>query len=162
MFGMLRFAMTLSICVLIVGFYLGWFSFSRSLPDPKSNKVNINVSVDQNKVRSDLQKAEQNLSRRIQEVQSQPQGSTGTPLSGRQPAVPGMNLGPISAQPPAQPAEPTDSQAVGPTWPFTIPSTSRAAAPPSQPAPSQPAGQSQAPDYQFTVPLAVPPPGEGR
>ena len=62
MFGMLRLAMTLLICILVVGFYMGWFSFSRSPSDPQSDKVNINVSVDENKVRSDLQKAEQNLS----------------------------------------------------------------------------------------------------
>ena len=50
MFSMLRMAMTLLICVLAIGFYLGWFTFSRSAPDPRSDKVNINVSVDQKKV----------------------------------------------------------------------------------------------------------------
>ena len=69
MFSLLRAAMTLLICVLIVGFYLGWFTFSRPTPDPRSNKVNINVSVDKSKVRSDLQSAEQTLAKRLQERQ---------------------------------------------------------------------------------------------
>jgi len=155
MFGMLRMALTLLICVLAVGFYLGWFSFSQSTPDPQSNKVNINVSVDKNKVRNDLQRAEQNLSQRIQEINSQPKGS-GTPLpAGQQPLGPRLNFGPISMQtsgPSAngQPAPPTLS--IGP---FSVQPASPQAAPSS----GQPAGQSQ--EFQFTVPLGVPPPGDG-
>ena len=74
MFGMLRWRFTLLICILAVGFYLGWFTFNQLPPDPKSNKVNINVSVDKNKVRSDLQKAERNLAKRIGDINNQPQG----------------------------------------------------------------------------------------
>ena len=98
MFSMLRLAMTLLICILAVGFYLGWFTFSRPSPDPQSNKVNINVSVDENKVRSDLQRAEQNLAKRIQDV-NQPQATGAAPLPNRRPAAPRMNFGPISVQP---------------------------------------------------------------
>ena len=77
MFSLLRTAMTLLICILAVGFYLGWFSFHRLPPDPQSNKENINVSVDENKLRSDVQKVEQNLSKRFQEMNNQPQGNVG-------------------------------------------------------------------------------------
>ena len=38
MFGMLRMAMTLLICILVVGFYLGWFSFKRSPPTPSRTR----------------------------------------------------------------------------------------------------------------------------
>ena len=99
MFGLLRLAMTLLICILAIGFYLGWFSFSKAPPDPRSNKVNINVSVDENKVRSDLQNAERNLSQRIQEINTQPKGSGNLLPSGQQPTVPRLNFGPISVQP---------------------------------------------------------------
>jgi len=131
MFGMLRAAFTLLICILAVGFYLGWFSFSQSPPDPQSNKVNINVSVDKKKVGSDLQKFEQNVAKRIQDINNQPQSSTPAPLSGQPLLAPGLSLGPISVQPSGQPA-------------------------------GQPQIRLQTQDYQFSVPLGAPPPGEGR
>ena len=34
MFGLLRAAFTLLICVLVVGFFLGWFTFNRGLSTP--------------------------------------------------------------------------------------------------------------------------------
>ena len=68
MFGMLRMAFTLLICVLIVGFYLGWFSFTKSAPDPQSNRVNVNVSVDQQKMGADLHRFEQNVAKRIEDI----------------------------------------------------------------------------------------------
>ncbi len=133
MFGLLRLAMTLLICILAIGFYLGWFSFSKAPPDPRSNKVNINVSVDENKVRSDLQNAERNLSQRIQEINTQPKGSGNLLPSGQQPTVPRLNFGPISVQPSGPSGAPANDQSTG-----------------------------QSEDFQFTVPLGVPPPGEGR
>jgi hypothetical protein len=159
MFGMLRFAMTLLICILCVGFYLGWFSFSHLPPDPQSNKVNINVLVDQNKVRSDLKKAEQNLTKRIQDINNQPQGNTSTPPSGQQAVVPRLNFGPISVQPSGQPAGPPSGQPAPPAWsfgPISVQPSSQPVGPPS----GQPAGQPG--DYQFTAPVSMPPPGEGR
>ena len=135
MFGLLRLAMTLLICILAIGFYLGWFSFSPAPSDPQSNKVNINVSVDKNKVRTDLQKAEQTLNQRIQEMNSPPKDSGIAPAAGRQPAAPRLNFGPITVQPAGQPSEPSNGQ---------------------------PQVRWQTQDYEFTVPLVPPPTGEGR
>jgi hypothetical protein len=134
MFGMLRTAFTLLICLLIVGFYLGWFSFTKSAPDPKSDNLNVNVSVDKQKMGADLQKLEQNVAKRIQDINSQPQGSAAPPAV-RQPLAPSLNLGPITVQPnlPGQ----FSGQTPGP-----------------------PVAPPQTPDYQFTVPLGVPPPGQ--
>ena len=70
MFSLLRAAFTLLACVLVVGYFLGWFSFSRSAPDPQTNKMNINVSVDKSKVGSDLQRLEQKVSKGIQDLQA--------------------------------------------------------------------------------------------
>lgn len=151
MFALLRLAMTLLICILAIGFYLGWFTWGRPVPDPQSGRVNINVSVDKNKVRSDLQRAEQTLSQRIQEINAPPKDSGNTQLSSQQRPAPRMNFRPTSVQPSGQPAAPA-----WPAGPFSAQPPSSPAAPPSD----QPASPSQ--DYQFTVPLGVPPPGDGR
>jgi hypothetical protein len=50
------------ICLVGIGFWLGWFSFSSSpSPDTDSNKVNVNVSVDKGKIRSDVVKVEEKV-----------------------------------------------------------------------------------------------------
>ncbi len=38
------------VCVVSLGFYRGWFSLSNRGPDTGSNKVNINLTVDQGKM----------------------------------------------------------------------------------------------------------------
>ena len=106
MFGLLRSALTLLICILAVGFYLGWFSFRQSPPDPQSNKVDINVSVDKRKMGTDLQTFEKKVAGEIRDINNQSQG---TPQpAGRQQAAPGLNFGPISVQP-ATPAVPSNN-----------------------------------------------------
>ena len=46
------------VCLIGIGFYLGWFSLSNSNPDPESDKVNFNLSVDKEKIKSDIKKME--------------------------------------------------------------------------------------------------------
>jgi hypothetical protein len=162
MFGLLRSALTLLICILAIGFYLGWFSFRQSPPDPQSNKVDINVSVDKRKMGTDLQTFEKKVAGEIRDINNQSQG---TPQpAGRQQAAPGLNFGPISVQP-ATPAVPSNNgQPPAPVWSFG-PLSVQPASPPPGPSNGQPAGQPQTrvqtQDFQFTVPLG-PPPGEGR
>ena len=43
----------LVLCVVGFGFYRGWFTLSRSSPDTGSNKVNINLTLDPDKVKAD-------------------------------------------------------------------------------------------------------------
>jgi hypothetical protein len=157
MFGMLRAAFTLLICLLIVGFYLGWFSFTKSAPDPKSDKLNVNVSVDKQKMGNDLKKLGQNVVQRIEDINSQPQGSAARPTAPNSGAAPGLNIGPITVQPSNSPG-----QANQPAWsvgPFSVQAPSSPAAPPN----GQPGSMAPIPEFQFSVPLgAPPPPGEGR
>ena len=117
MFGMLRLVFTVLICVLIIGFYLGWFSFHRGQPDPQSNKVDINVSVDEKKMGTDLQTLEHNVAKRIQDINNQPPGNGQAPPSGQQPVAPRLNFGPISLQPSGQPVPSTNGQPATPGWP---------------------------------------------
>ena len=139
MFGMLRWAFTLLICVLIVGLYLGWFSLHQSPPDPQTNKVDINVSVDKKKMGSDLRTFEQKVTKEIQDIDSQPRGSGQAPPSGSNPLAPRLNIGPISVQPSGQPAGSPNNQPSG-----------------------QPQMRLQTQGFDFTVPVVTPPPGEGR
>ncbi len=43
----------MTILVLGLGFYRGWFAFSRSVPDMGSNKVSITLDADPDKMKQD-------------------------------------------------------------------------------------------------------------
>ena len=45
----------LAILVVGVGFYRGWFALTRPASDPGSNKVNINLATDPDKMKQDAQ-----------------------------------------------------------------------------------------------------------
>lgn len=60
----------LLICLIGVGFCLGWFSLSKpSTPDAEGNKVNVTVSVDKEKIKSDVKKVEQKIEERIEKFE---------------------------------------------------------------------------------------------
>ena len=150
MFGLLRLAFLLLICFAGIGWYRGWFSLNQSVPDPQTNRVNVNVSLDKSKIRADLAKAEQNLAKRLQESQTavqgqaqqlQPQGQWPVTIqsqgqySGAAPnpnGGPGLSIGPVSIQTPAP--------AAGQTYSFGPISVQPQAAPPAQQ------------DYQYSAP----------
>jgi hypothetical protein len=46
---------TIAILVVGLGFYRGWFALSRPAPDAGSNKVNINLATDPDKMKQDAQ-----------------------------------------------------------------------------------------------------------
>ena len=43
----------LVVCVVAIGFYRGWFALSSSNVDDGSNKVNVNLTVDKDKMQDD-------------------------------------------------------------------------------------------------------------
>ena len=49
------FLIVLVICVAGIGFYRSWFTVSRQSPDGESHKVDINVTVDPDKVKADAE-----------------------------------------------------------------------------------------------------------
>jgi sialic acid synthase SpsE len=49
----------LGLCVAVLGFYRGWFELSRSDRGAPSNKVDVNLSVDPDKVKEDVGRAKQ-------------------------------------------------------------------------------------------------------
>ena len=51
--------LVLIVGVAAVGFYRGWFTLSSRRPDAESNKVNINLTVDQDKMKEDAETVKQ-------------------------------------------------------------------------------------------------------
>lgn len=49
------FLIVLVICVAAIGFYRGWFAVSSHSPDAASQKVDINLSVDPDKMKADAE-----------------------------------------------------------------------------------------------------------
>lgn len=65
MFFLLRWAFVLVLCLGGIGLYRGWFSFNNAGHDPQSDRVNINLSVDENKMQADLKTAEERLAQKV-------------------------------------------------------------------------------------------------
>jgi major membrane immunogen (membrane-anchored lipoprotein) len=67
--SLIRVLAVLLIGLVVVGFYRGWFSLSSSTPDAQGDKVNVNVSVDKGKIKSDVKKAEGKVKEEIKELE---------------------------------------------------------------------------------------------
>jgi hypothetical protein len=147
MFNLLRTVFTLLICVLVVGYFLGWFTFKRSPTDSQT----INVSVHKEKMGGDLQRLEQKVDSSIKELKDTPPNTN--PSAPQQNTSPRLSFGPITVQPTVR----FDGQPSG-TQP-SMPGMSYGP-PPASPPPMTPPTQ----DYQYTPapPISMPPPGEGR
>ena len=63
-------AVLLVVCLVGIGLYRGWFSFSKPAPEADGNKVDVNLSLDKNKMEADLHKAEQKVKEKVNQWQS--------------------------------------------------------------------------------------------
>ena len=45
--------LVLLLCLVAFGFYRGWFALSRSSPDSGGSKIDVNLRVDEDKVKAD-------------------------------------------------------------------------------------------------------------
>jgi hypothetical protein len=70
MFSFLRFLVIVAILVVGIGLWRGWFTFSKPQPEAQGGKVDIRVSVDENKLKSDLGKVERKLGQETQQLQN--------------------------------------------------------------------------------------------
>jgi plastocyanin domain-containing protein len=62
----------LLIGLVVIGFFRGWFSVSSPPPqktDAEGDKVNVTVTVDKAKVKSDVRKVERKVKEEIRELQ---------------------------------------------------------------------------------------------
>ena len=75
MFSLTQRLFALCALLVVIGLFRGWFSFSNPDRDKESNKVNISVSVDTNKLEADAQKLKkvgEKVAQRIKERHDQP------------------------------------------------------------------------------------------
>jgi hypothetical protein len=57
------------ICLVGIGFWQGWFSFSSSPnTDPDNHKANFNMSVDKDKMKSDVKKAKEMVKEEVGKI----------------------------------------------------------------------------------------------
>jgi hypothetical protein len=50
-----KLVLILTLCLIAVGFYRGWFALSSKTSDAPTNKVDVNLTVDRDKVNKDAQ-----------------------------------------------------------------------------------------------------------
>jgi hypothetical protein len=68
---LLRVAIVLLLCLLGIGLYRGWFTFSRSNSNADPNKVNASVSVDKGKIKADVKMAEEKIEEEVKELEGE-------------------------------------------------------------------------------------------
>jgi hypothetical protein len=68
MFTWRRGLILLAICLSVLAIWRGWVVFSRPQPTPQDNKPNVNVSVDPDKFKADVKKAEQKVEKKVGEL----------------------------------------------------------------------------------------------
>lgn len=61
----------LLICLVVLGLYRGWFSVSSSHSEPEGDKVNIDLSVDKGKMKSDIKRVERKVGKEVKEVEGE-------------------------------------------------------------------------------------------
>ena len=68
--SLIKLLFVLLICLIGIGFYRGWFTTVQPENiDPKGNKVNVNMSVDEGKMKSDVKRAKQKVKEEIRELE---------------------------------------------------------------------------------------------
>ena len=65
----LKLVIVLLLCLVGIGFWRVWFSVSSPKPDTEGNKVNVNMSVDKGKIKSDIKKAERKVEKGVSELE---------------------------------------------------------------------------------------------
>lgn len=53
--NLLRLVFVLMLCVIGIGFYQGWFTVTSPSSNAESHKVNVNLTVDRDKIKADTE-----------------------------------------------------------------------------------------------------------
>jgi hypothetical protein len=67
--SLLRLVIVLLICLVGIGLYRGWFSFSSSHPEATDNKVHVDVSVDKGKMKADIKEAKHKVKEEVRKLE---------------------------------------------------------------------------------------------
>ncbi len=65
MFSLARWLFVALLCLVGIGLYRGWFTLSSPSRDTQNHKVNINLSVDAEKLEADAAKVKEKISERV-------------------------------------------------------------------------------------------------
>jgi hypothetical protein len=65
MFSSFRWLSAIAVVLVLVGVWRGWVAFSQPAPEPDSKKIDIRVTVDTQKVKSDVDKVKQEVNQRM-------------------------------------------------------------------------------------------------
>ena len=65
MLRLLRWLPLLLICLVGIGLYRGWFSFTNTSNDKDNKKINISVSVDEKKFEADAEKVKDKITEKV-------------------------------------------------------------------------------------------------
>ena len=68
MLRLLRWLPLLLICLAGIGLYRGWFSFTNTSNDKDNKKINISVSVDENKIEADAEEVKEEVAQEIKKL----------------------------------------------------------------------------------------------
>jgi hypothetical protein len=74
----ITFVLVLIICLVAVGFYRGWFTLS-SKPEAGSNKVDVNLTMDRDKMEQDAEKVKEKTTEfvgKVKETVTEPGAKT--------------------------------------------------------------------------------------
>lgn len=63
----IRSLVLLVLCLVGVGLYRGWFSFSQPAQDPQNHKVNLSVSVDTQRLKADAELVKEKIAEKVAE-----------------------------------------------------------------------------------------------
>ena len=74
----------LVICLIGIGIYRGWFSFSSTSSDTEKDKINVGVSVDKSKMREDVSTAREKIRNKVKGIAEEVKEKKGSEIDSLQ------------------------------------------------------------------------------
>jgi hypothetical protein len=65
----LRWLLLLLFCLGGIGLYRGWFSFTKTSNENDTDKINVGISVDKNKIKADAKNVKEKVKEEIKELE---------------------------------------------------------------------------------------------
>jgi hypothetical protein len=81
---LLKLAIVLVIALVVIGVWEQWFTFTRNpSQDGNADKMNVSVSIDKAKVKSDVAKAKEKIKEEIKEIKDRVKAKDGAAKEGK-------------------------------------------------------------------------------
>jgi hypothetical protein len=72
---LIKLVIVAAICVGGIGWWRGWFTVSKQNPSPDGNTVDMNLSVDKRKIKSDVREVKKKIKEEIRELEGKVKGT---------------------------------------------------------------------------------------